>query len=303
MKAVGFFCVSFLTFWCAFQGFAQRGSEPCRLDRPVVLLQEIPEGSGIAMSRRSAGVLWAHNDSGDATVFGLDTNGAIKGRVRVANAQVDDWEDLAVGPCPKGSCLYIGDIGDNSGKRQRITVYRTPEPNPGDASTEAAEAFHAIYPDGAHDAEALFVTPEADVFVVTKMEGVVYRFPKPLRAGTTVKLERVSTVDTRNVAGPKKAAKDSRITGAAASPDGRWVVLRTNHSLLFYQGSALMSGSAVAFRFDLAALKEPQGEGVTIGSNGVIFLIGEGGTRSKPGTLAQITCALNRRNGEGTGGL
>jgi hypothetical protein len=228
-------------------------------------------------------------------VFALDVQGAVKGRVRVTNAQVDDWEDIAVGPCPKGSCLYIGDIGDNSDKRERITIYRTREPKPGEAATEAAEAFHATYPDGAHDAESLFITPDGDLFVVTKMQGVLYRFPKPLRPGTTVKLERVAALDTAAGTGQKKAAKkETRITGAAASPDGQWVTMRTSQSLLFYRVSALLAGRVETTRFDLTALNEPQGEGVGMGDNGAIYLVGEGGAKSQPGTFARMTCALKR---------
>ncbi|MCA1559796.1 MAG: hypothetical protein LC804_05865 [Acidobacteria bacterium] len=129
----------------------------------IVRLADLPEASGVAASHRTPGVFWAHNDSGDPVIFALHERGAIKGRVRVAGAQVDDWEDIAVGPCAHGSCLYIADIGDNSGTRNRITLYRVPEPLPSDAATDAVEVFHATYPDGAHDAEALFVTPDSDV--------------------------------------------------------------------------------------------------------------------------------------------
>ena len=100
---------------CSFAspGFAQRessASQLCRVEGSSgASLREIPEASGIAVSRNSPGVLWAHNDSREAVVFALDVQGAVKGRVRVTNAQIDDWEDIAVGPCPKGSCLYVGD--------------------------------------------------------------------------------------------------------------------------------------------------------------------------------------------------
>jgi hypothetical protein len=262
----------------------------CRPDGPLVPLHEIPEASGIAVSRRSPGVLWSHNDSGEPILFGLDSQGKVKARIRVANAEVEDWEDIAAGPCPAGSCLYIADIGDNRGMRKRITVYRVPEPGLGDASTAPAEAFHATYLDGPHDAEALFVTPDAEVFVVTKSQQALYRFPKPLRAGSSVVLERVSTPDTGAAGGPKKAA---RITGAAASPDGKWVALRSNASVHFYRLPGLLSGGAPAFRFDLGALQEPQGEGVAWGERGTIYLTGEGGAKSRPGTLARITCAFD----------
>jgi hypothetical protein len=262
----------------------------CRPDGPLVPLPEIPEASGIAVSRRSPGLLWSHNDSGEPVLFGLDWQGKIKARIRVTNAEMEDWEDTAAGPCPAGSCLYLADIGDNRGTRKRITVYRVPEPGLGDASTAPAEAFHATYPDGPHDAEALFVTPEAEVFVVTKSQRGLYRFSKPLRSGSSVVLERVSTPNIGGVSGKKRG---SRITGAAASPDGKWAALRTNTSVLFYRLPDLLSGASPTLHFDLATLQEPQGEGIGWGEKGTIYLTGEGGGKNRPGTLARITCALD----------
>ena len=83
-----------------------RGGPP----RPVSLrrrvrLQELPEASGLAASRRTPGLLWSHNDSGEPVVFALNATGAVKDRVRVTGAQVEDWEAIAVGSCPQGSCL------------------------------------------------------------------------------------------------------------------------------------------------------------------------------------------------------
>src|SRR5687768_16972037 len=157
-------------------------------------LRELPEASGVAAGRRTPGVLWAHNDSGDPVIFALDSLGAVKGRVRVTGARVDDWEDIAVGPCPQGSCVYIADIGDNNGSRKQITLYRVAEPAPGDAASAPAEVFHARYPDGPHDAESLFVTGDADVFLITKGDPgpvALYRFPRALPSDQTSTLQRV----------------------------------------------------------------------------------------------------------------
>ena len=77
----------------------------------------------------------------------------------MTGAQVENWEDIAVGPCPQGTCLYIADIGDNKATTETITVYRAPEPAPGDTRPSTPSA-HAIYPDGPQDAEALVVLPK-----------------------------------------------------------------------------------------------------------------------------------------------
>jgi hypothetical protein len=225
----------------------------------------------------------------------LDHEGAVKGRVRVTGARVDDWEDIAVGPCPQGSCVYLADIGDNNGNRKNIAVYRVAEPAPGDAATEPVEVFHAGYPDGPHDAESLFVTADSDVFLVTKGDpGAValYQFPRPLASGSTMVLRRVG----EPIGDQKVDAKD-RPTAADASADGEWVVVRTTHWVAFYRTADFITGGwREAFRTDLSSLGEPRGEGVTFGGEDTVVLVGEGGGLFRsPGTFVRLACTLTAR--------
>ena len=182
-----------LSLGCPAVSTAQQAAAPqCQASGPLVRIPDLPEASGVAVSRRSPGRLWAHNDSGDVLVA-LDTRGSVTGRVRVSGVKVDDWEAVAVGACPGGSCIYIADIGDNEAERKRITIHRVPEPSNED-SVAVKETFHATYPDGAHDAEALLVAPDGGLFIVTKGETDavgLYRFPRELRPGATHQLERV----------------------------------------------------------------------------------------------------------------
>src|SRR5262249_9269918 len=63
--------------------------------------QSIRESSGIAASRRNAGVFWTHNDSGDGPfIYAFDRQGKHRGVWRVAGAGAVDWEDMAIGPGP-----------------------------------------------------------------------------------------------------------------------------------------------------------------------------------------------------------
>ena len=98
----------------------------CDLTKPgsrsLQLLGKLPEASGLTLSRRSPNLLWSMNDSDDPIVIALSTTGEVKGQVRVTGAAVRDWEALAVGPCPGGSCLYVADIGDDGAKRMQVTV-------------------------------------------------------------------------------------------------------------------------------------------------------------------------------------
>jgi hypothetical protein len=270
---------------CIVGSSAAQNDEPgaapqtCSVASRAIPLRELREASGIAMSSRAPGVFWAHNDSGMPVLVALEGSGAVRGRVQITGARVEDWEDVSVGPCGAGTCVYVADIGDNDRIRPNITVYRAPEPAPGDRATARADVLEAVYPDGPHDAEALFVTGPDDIFIVTKTaeeRTALYRFPKPLRPGTRARLERVTHVPV------------DRVTDADASPDGAWVVLRNHDELFLYATRDLLSGSGMPRRVSLKALKEPQGEGVTFGPNGTIHLVGEG----NPGTLASLRCTL-----------
>ena len=288
---------------CVFRGVAAMGlltlvsasslsgqSPPeCRPAGGLAKLEGLPEASGLAISRRSQGRLWTHNDSGEPVIFALNAAGAISGRLRLTGAKVEDWEAMAVGACPGGSCVYIADIGDNNASRKRITVYRLAEPASGDASLQIKDAFHATYPDGAHDAETLLVSSDGSLFVVTKGEtgGVsLYRFPQELRSGATHRLERVGKPRDSN-----KVAESGRITDGTLSADGQWVALRSKTRVWVYPASEFLSGSWTGAReVDVTSLGEPQGEGIAMGTDGTIYLAGEGGGKKQPGTLARLSC-------------
>jgi hypothetical protein len=247
----------------------------CALVGRPHFLPAVPEASGIT---QAAGVLWTHNDSNGPVLFRLDASGR-SAPVAVAGAAVQDWEDLASAPCSSGTCLYIGDIGDNRGVRERITIYRVPLPGPDSTSTPPATAIHVRYPDGPHDAEALLVTRQAGTFVITKdMPSRVYHMSASANSGETGTLAFVRTLNEK-----------IRITGAAASRDGRWVALRSNSRLLIYTLENFVK-SRSPIRVDLAGVREPQGEGLTFGGAGELYLVSEGGRKNAGGVLTRIRC-------------
>jgi hypothetical protein len=264
----------------------------CRPAGALARVKELSEASGIAASRRNPGSFWALNDSGQPVVYALDAQGAVAGRVRLTGAMVEDWEAIVVGPCANGSCLYVGDIGDNGGSRRAITIYRLAEPAPADASA-TPDIIHATYPDRPQDAESLLATSDGSLYLVTKGENgtvALYRFPRDLRAGATVMLERVAKPRE-----PGKSPDSQRVTDAAASPMGDWIVLRTNRSLTFHRTKELLGGNwQPAHVVDLTGLDEPQGEGVTFGTDGTIVVTGEGGGKSAAGTIGRLSCTALR---------
>jgi hypothetical protein len=260
----------------------------CDLEGSLVRNPELPEASGIAASRRTPGRFWSLNDSGKPVVFLLDGRGAVMRRLDVVGATVVDWEAIAVGQCAAGSCLYIADIGDNDGQRTEIRIYRLPEPL-GREQSVMAEVFYGYYPDHPQDAETLLVTADEQLYIVrkgTSGPSAVYRFPRHVRSGQTVRLDRVGRTRSSG-----KADAKEWITDGAISPDGQRVVLRTHDTLLVYSSAQFLSGEWDGGQtFNIADLGEPQGEGVAFGAEGVIHVTSEGGGKDRPGTFGTVRC-------------
>jgi hypothetical protein len=247
-------------------------------------LRELPEASGLAISRRHPGIIWSHNDSGHRSeLFALDATGAVRARVRVPIA-TDDWEDVSAGRCPSGDCLYIGDIGNNRLARSRVRIYRVPEPALNDTETAAAEVFTASYADGPHNAEALFILGDK-IFVAPRdrgSAGVLYRATLPAAAGTEMTFERVGQLGL------------APVTDAEATPDETSVVVRTSKLAIIYRAADLIRGGAEpgGLRIPLEGLKEPQGEGVALDNHGALYLASEGRPWTRGGRLISLQCGF-----------
>ncbi|MBW1685940.1 MAG: hypothetical protein JRS35_12865, partial [Deltaproteobacteria bacterium] len=209
------------------------------------------EASGLAASRQNPGVLWVHNDSGNAVeLFAIGDDGRALATYRPTGIRNRDWEDLAIGPGPAAGVdyLFIGDIGDNKAKRRSITVYRIPEPvvsGGGAIPLAGGVALEMVYPDGAHNAEVLLSDPRTgDLYIVTKnrANGVsgIYRYPFPHAAGSKVVLERVASHTFRG------NTFERRATGGDISADGSEVVVRTYTRAYLW---ARAPGSTVAAAF------------------------------------------------------
>ncbi len=166
-----------LLFFLSVSTFAQQTSDSLYL--PGILIGTIgnpilEEMSGMAFSKNHPDKFYTHTDSGgEAAVYVLDSLGNELGKITLEGVENRDWEDIAVGPGPGGkSYVYLGEIGDNLGVHQAVEVYRFPEPD--DLSrnvTIKPQVLTFTYPEGARDAESLFVDPiSGDLFVVSKRD-------------------------------------------------------------------------------------------------------------------------------------
>jgi hypothetical protein len=230
----------------------------------------INEASGIAESRKTPGVFFVHNDSGDgARVFAVGSDGKDLGTFVLGGAGAIDWEDMAIGPgpTPGESYLYAGDIGDNPSTRPNVKIYRAVEPKvdpnaaPTTTTLAGVETFTLSYPDGAHDAETLLVDPvTSDLFIVVKANGMspVFRAKAPLSTGGPIVLDQVATL----VFGSGALPGGTQTTAGDVSANGEWIAVRTYGSAFLWRrptGSSVGEALAgppcpIPLRF------EPQGE-------------------------------------------
>lgn len=90
---------------------------------------KLSEVSGLAVSRKTPGLLWAINDSGNPPeVYGISIKGVLLKTYKVEGAMNWDWEDLAGFRYKGEDFLVIADVGDNWSNRPFNTLYCVKEP-------------------------------------------------------------------------------------------------------------------------------------------------------------------------------
>jgi hypothetical protein len=155
----------------------------------------------------------------------------------VTNATALDWEDIAYGAGVNGvRQVFLGDIGDNAKARPSIVVYRVNEPAPPPTNTTmgvTADKLTFTYPDGAHDAEAMFVHWGLNrIYIVEKRlsggKTNVYWAPADAANGSTTVLTLAGSVSL-------PAGLNGIVTGADMSSDGGLLVLRTYGAVRLYK--------------------------------------------------------------------
>ncbi|MGH3383395.1 MAG: hypothetical protein ACRDO1_02325 [Nocardioidaceae bacterium] len=155
-----------------------------------------------------------------AAIVNVSRDCAFASTRRLAGADAFDVEDLAVGP---DGTVWLADIGGNRTPRRNIALF-------GLTADDTVVTARFAYPGGTHDAEAAVVTMDSVLVVFTKERGTsqVYRARLP-GAETTdpVPLRKVGEVDLAAIGGRPGTEGSLLVTGAALSPDGRHVTLRT----------------------------------------------------------------------------
>jgi hypothetical protein len=236
---------------------------------------ELVEASGLAVSRTTDEVLWSHNDSRDGPrLYALGTDGSDLGVFEIPGAFAFDWEDIGAGPDASGTghYLYVGDIGDNFGIRDGlVTLHRVPDIDPAtmDDSFPETAPIALTYPDGSHNAEALFIDPvDPAVYIITKSrtEAFVYRGPIDITEGAA-DLELVATLFL-----------GGEVSGADISADGSLIALRGYDSVWMWHRTAGQSiADALASEpCEAPSPEERQGESIALDADLNYWTVSEG---------------------------
>ena len=236
------------------------------------------EPSGLASSRVNKGVVYVDSESDVHGMVAVSTTDAeVVGEYDVPIPQQWDWEDIATGPCPTGSCIFAGDIGLYNGKPNppsTFSVYRVPEPDLAAGKTSGTltgDWFRFRYPDGPHNAEALMVHPTTGaVYVVTKEQSGlsgVYTFPNPMPAPSATTVTTLTKLTTLHVpvwtgdpGATSQATWYAQVSAGAIHPAGDRFILRTPYQVLEYRAPAGQPFES-AFDADPVRVTAPTGEG------------------------------------------
>jgi hypothetical protein len=254
---------------------------------------KITESSGVVSSLTQPGVYWTLNDSGnDPSLFAFDSTGTDLGEFPIVNATNVDWEALGTGPCPEGTCLYIADVGDNEETRAALTVYRVVEPSlasdrPSNLTAIAA-TLNFSYEDGPHDTEAIWISRDTAVNLITKgrSRGVWhFRIPFSAWSASPTIAHKVDSL-----ADPAQPA--SLVTDAGTTKDKRFVAVRTYRQLWVFQADTITGRLSLAKPHSvcsLLSLDEYQGEAVTGMDDAGMFLLTSEGAK---GQISRVKCLL-----------
>lgn len=264
------------------------------------------ENSAAALSRTQPGVFFTINDSGnDPVLFALDTTGADRGVWRVNGATNRDWEAASIGPCaapraaaattdtaralaPRDECVYIGDVGDNEGKRPSRVIYRVREPRArqaGFTGDVSSESLRYRYADGPHDVEAMYVAPPGDTYLITKRRLLTaQRVLRPslifvLKADAWEGKEAIAELADSLPIVPGTAPL-RQITDASLSPDARYLAVRTYAQVYVFatdSATGRVRGAIPPAVCNTGALLRWPSEGITwFGRSNRLLLTNEG---------------------------
>jgi hypothetical protein len=272
---------------------------------------DLVESSAATVSTTQPGIWYTLNDSGhEAILYAFDTTGEARGRWLLRGVRNNDWESMSYGACgtdasPAGDasprCVYIGDTGDNNADARTRSVYRVHEPaaRSGATGSVLATRLRFRYSDGPRDVEAMYVAPDASIYLISKRpaaaDGVrptrpalVFRLPATAWAAGGI--QQAELADSLPIVPGSAFARF--ITDAALSSDAKYLAVRTYTQVYIFATDPATGRAKPGLPpavCNIASLEETQGEGITwLANSHRLLLTSEG--RGSPLRLA--TCPL-----------
>lgn len=254
------------------------------VDTPVaaaIIPGIIDEASGIADSKSNTGSLWVEQDSGNPPdLWLLSYGGIVKKQVHIDGAENRDWEDMASGDGPVAgeNYIYIAETGDNLVHFPDYAIYRFIEPQPATDTVFSWEKINFQYPDGSHDAEAIFLdNTTKDIYIITKRDAAskIYKLSYPQNTATVITADSVGQFSFTGV------------VGAAISPDETELLIKTYTNIFYWKRLPGESIAAALKRppVTLGYVAEPQGEAICFKrDNSGFFTLSE-----KPSIIASVS--------------
>lgn len=239
------------------------------ISKGVIQSNKIREASGLAASVNNPGMLWTHNDSGNASdIFLLNERGEITCTVHLPGIKNRDWEDIAIGAGPQEGkqYIYIAEIGDNNAVYDTKFLYRIEEPRIPEGVTDTTlsqiDQIKFRLTDGARDTETLMMDPVSkNFYVLSKRESRVnlYQLAGPL-----------TTTDTLTAVRVLEKLPFTLIVGGDISKDGQEILLK-NYDHVFYWKR--LTGESIEDALKRSPEKlpytpEPQGESIAFDPGG-----------------------------------
>lgn len=198
------------------------------------------EISGLAASRRQAGVYWVHNDSlNPEFLFAINEAGEVLARVQVVGAPNLDWEDLASYSEGGEAYLALGDIGNNLGLDADMHIYLFREPALTDTQVRPVRDYRFRFSEGPRDAEGLAVDLAQRRFLIAdkgRVPAGLYALPMDGSTRVATRLADIPGVRLPRTppAAPLMAAGADAFTAMDLSADGRRLLLITYRHLLLF---------------------------------------------------------------------
>ncbi|MFG2046363.1 hypothetical protein ACGFIW_02875 [Micromonospora sp. NPDC048935] len=259
-------------------GSSEQPAATAAQKRCTIVDERLRELSGLVATK--SGYVVINDSTEDAArerIFFLDTKCKVSEPVRYSGQGPVDTEDLALSK--DGNTLWIADTGDNADakeRRTRVALWSMP------VTGARQPTLHRVsYPEGKpHDAEALLIGDDGKPLIITKVtsgKAEIYAptaalrngdaEPVPMRKAGEITLPKTQTENPLNTFGR------IAITGAARSPDGSRVVLRTYADAFEYDVSGGdIVGALTTGKPRVTALSDPFGEAISYTPDGKAFL-------------------------------